>query len=149
MNTTVGYVLVGQPHESYQHPCQNPDCTKGPDGVCDYPKRPACHARCLRDPALHNHAECEQWQREYDAWVEAHFSERPTGRTVLGPLHYFADCLMIVKGANRRRKDSRMVELDLAMIQLLNLPVCWRCQARMAPLENQFTETQACTGISL
>ena len=81
--------------------------------------------------------ECLEWRRQYDAWLAIHLSERPTGGTRLGPLHYFGDCNTLLK-RGPRRDDARIVEIDPETARKLGLPVCKACAAKMAPFEKQF-----------
>jgi hypothetical protein len=138
--SAVGYVLVSQTYHVRPNAC--PSCPSGPKSRfidrCEPPERPGCHARCVRDPReLAEHPECQEWQRQYDAWYEAHYHEEPTGGTRLGPLHYFSDCRTLTH-RGPRRADARIVSLDFETATALGLPLCKECKAKMAPFEQEF-----------
>ncbi len=136
MNNAIGYVLVSKTCRSVMHACDAQGC--GRDyRYCATPKRPGCQSVCVHHPArLEEHPECQQWQRDYAAWVAAHFTDEPTGGTRLGPLHYFSDCRTLLK-RGPRRADARIVPMDSVTAEALGLPTCKECQRKMAPLEAQ------------
>jgi hypothetical protein len=134
---TIGYALVSQVFSTYRHGCDKPGCgTYGPyHGVCEYPKAPACHGACIPHAhRLEEHPECQEYQRAMAKWNADHFSERPTGGTRVGPLHYFRDCRTLTTRGNARRKDSRIVEFDDEAVEALQLPICKECVAKMNAL---------------
>lgn len=134
-NDTVGYALVSRVYRTIMRSCEN--CGKrGQWDVCPPPKRPGCHATCVRDPRLlAQHPECQEWQRDYDAWETTHYYQEPNGGTRLGPLHYFSDCKRLAP--RNRREDAKVIELDSAMVQALDLPPCKECRAKLAGYEEQ------------
>lgn len=149
MKTTIGYVLVSKTVHIRPNACGKPGCVDGFEPktyrslLCPIPERPGCHARCVRDPReLAQHPDCQQWQRDYDAWYKAHHHEEHTGGTRLGPLHHFGDCKTLLH-RGPRRKDARIIEIDHGTAQDLGLPTCKECAARMRPFEKQFEKAEA------
>ncbi len=137
MNTKVGYVLVSHVYSTSLIRCSACASSGSRTDFCPQPRRPLCHAACVRDPKLlAEHPECQEWQRAEEAWVAAHVTEERTGGTRLGPLHYFADCPTLGKRGHRRA-DARIIAINSDMAQALDLDVCKHCQAQMAPFETQ------------
>jgi hypothetical protein len=142
-NTTVGYVLVSHVHQTVWRSCGKPNCGPNPVSGCRFPERPGCHARCIRDAReLAQHPDCQEWQKAFEAWQEAHYHSIQQGGTRLGPLHYFRDCRTLAT-RGPRRKDARIVALDPGTAEDFGLPTCKECTARMAPLEAQFDNSVA------
>lgn len=132
---TVGFVLVSQVYRTVHHSCGAPGC--GTPNICSIPERPRCQAVCVQDPKLlGQHPGCQEWQRRYEFWVDAHYTQELNGGTRLGPLHYFSDCQWVKKPRNAR-PDARIVEVDAETASALRLPICKECAAKMAPFENQ------------
>ena len=142
MNEAVGYVLVSQVYRSVRGGCGKPGCTGRWKETCPQPERPKCHAVCLNHRnVLEPDPECLEYERLMDQWSRDHIFEEATGGTRMGPLHYFSDCHTLLH-RGPRRKDSRIVALDLGTIQDLGLPTCKECAAKMAPLEREMQETE-------
>ena len=134
MNTSVGYVLVSQVFKTEWKTCPNCRSPKW-DGRCAPPKQPRCHAVCIpHQELLAQHPECQQYQRDFEAWHAAHFYEASTGGTRVGPLHYFSDCTTLLK-RGPRRADARIVPVTSEMAAAFAFPICKECAAKMAPLE--------------
>lgn len=134
MNTTVGYVLVSPTRTVGYARC--PDCP--PNRRCESPPYPQCRLSCVHDPrALALHPECQAYDKATAEWNRKHPQEWfHTGGTRLGPLHYFKDCITLLK-RGPRSPEARVVALDPGIAQDFGLPLCKECQAKMAPFESQ------------
>jgi len=139
MNTDIGFVLVSQVHHTIRAAC--PKCP--PSRRCERPPYPNCRAICIHDPSeLAKHHECQEYERLSKAWDKAHPDVMvPNGRTSVGPLHYFRECMSLGRRGNARRPDSRIVAVNREMAEALALAICETCQARMAPFEKQLEDS--------
>jgi len=139
--SAIGYVLVSHTYKTSWRSCGLIGCGTSPVTGCPYPETPACHARCVHHhEELEKHPECQDWQRRYNGWYEAHHHEEATA-TRLGPLHYFRECKTLTH-RGPRRADAEIVALDAETAKMFRLTMCKECAAKMAPFEKQFPNVE-------
>ncbi len=127
----VAYVLVSQVYNRVLVRCPKADDHYGYTcSECRFPDSP----RCV--PSREN-IQANQPASHWGEESHAHYSEEPNGRSALGPLHYFRDCDSLGRRGNHRRADSRIVGLPIAAVEVLSLPVCKTCAAKLAAMEAQ------------